>query len=344
MPRPDAFKPMPVKYWSFAGLLITCWCNARCACCYLCCSPQCSERMTIEQALAYWRSLIAASPHGCRVHISGGEPFGDWEMLIDLARRAGQEGLGPLDKVETNAFWATDEEIVCYRLLELDKAGMGKIVISTDPYHQQYIPIAYPRLAARVAKEVLGEHRVQIRWRDWLECGYDLVVLDDSARNELFAKYAQEGRDRLCGRAAEKIAPLLHLKPISEFADNPCRQPLLRCRHVHIDPSGNVFPGVCVGLVLGRADRMDIAEIWRKLEQDYSSRPILGTLSSDGPLKLAAYAQAEHGFMPAKGYAGKCHLCWAVRSFLYQRGLHHDELGPAWLYQESLSGRCDDKT
>ena len=31
--------PMPVKHWTFAGLLLTYWCNARCASCYLCSSP-----------------------------------------------------------------------------------------------------------------------------------------------------------------------------------------------------------------------------------------------------------------------------------------------------------------
>ena len=102
---------MPVKYWSFAGIMLTYWCSARCRCCYLCCSPDRHERMTAEQAVEVWRQLRAASPHGCRVHLTGGEPFGDWELLIDVCRRAAREGLQPLEKVETNAFWATEEKL-----------------------------------------------------------------------------------------------------------------------------------------------------------------------------------------------------------------------------------------
>ena len=40
-------QPMPVKYWSFAGLMLTYWCNARCASCYLRCGPERGEEMTV---------------------------------------------------------------------------------------------------------------------------------------------------------------------------------------------------------------------------------------------------------------------------------------------------------
>ncbi|MHC4561463.1 MAG: hypothetical protein ACYS8X_01680, partial [Planctomycetota bacterium] len=73
---------MPVKYWSSAGLMLTQWCNASCASCYLGCDPHRRDDMGVEEALALWRQLIAASPHGCRVHLTGGEPFGRWESLI----------------------------------------------------------------------------------------------------------------------------------------------------------------------------------------------------------------------------------------------------------------------
>jgi hypothetical protein len=41
---------------------------------------------------------------------------------------------------------------------------------------------------------------------------------------------------------------------------------------------------------------------------------------------------AEAGFVPAEAYAGKCHLCWDVRRWLAEAGLHEQELGPAWMY------------
>lgn len=323
---------MPLKHWSFAGLMLTSWCNARCASCYLCCGPDRREAMTVEEALGIWRSLQEACPHGCRVHISGGEPFGDWPRLIELARRAQAEGLGPLEKVETNAFWADDAGVVRDRVGALDEASMGKLVISTDPYHQAFVPIAKARLATQVAGEVLGVARVQVRWRDWLAEGFDTAGMDSPAWQALVARYAARGRDRLCGRAAEGLTKGLQLKGLGEFADEPCTAALLRCRHVHIEPSGYVMPGTCAGLVLGRVGPESVAQVWQRLNADHATRPVLGTLARCGPVGLVALAQAA-GFVPRLGYAGKCHLCWDVRRWLALRGWYADELGPLALYQ-----------
>jgi hypothetical protein len=58
-------------------------------------------------------------------------------------------------------------------------------------------------------------------------------------------------------------------------------------------------------------------------------------LARQGPVGLAKLAQ-DKGFKPAAQYADKCHLCWNVRRFLFHSGLHHDELGPACVYEPSL--------
>ncbi len=288
----------------------------------------------MEQALGYWRSLQQACPQGCRVHISGGEPFGNWPRLIELVQQAKAECLGPLQKIETNAFWAEDAVLVRDRLKALDEAGMGKLVISTDPYHQAFVPIAKARLAAAVAGEVLGPNRVQVRWRDWLVEGFDTAGLEDQAWADLVSRYATGGRDRLCGRAAETLTAHLQLKPLREFADEPCNRSLLRSRHVHIDPQGYVMPGTCAGLVLGQARRESIAEIWRRLLADHADRPVLGTLARRGPVGLLPMAESA-GFVPSAGYADKCHLCWDIRRWLAlkAKGLYADELGPMELYQ-----------
>jgi len=327
---------MPVKYWSFAGLLLTDWCNAECASCYLCCSPRCGRWMEVDDAISVWRGLIAASPHGCRVHLGGGEPFGDVERLLMLCQRAKAEGLGPLEKVETNAFWATGEQVVRERLGALDAAGMGKLVISADPYHQQFVPLERCRLAARVAEEVLGAERVQVRWRDWLADGFNTDELDEPRRRELFAAWAAAGRDRLNGRAAEALARDLPGEPAETYRDETCREPLLRSRHVHVGPEGRVYPGVCAGVTLGTLGPApaaeDVAEFWQGLYEGWDERPVLSVLACEGPFGLSRLARPA-GFLPRERYASKCHLCWEVRRFLARNGLHADELGPRWMYE-----------
>ncbi len=325
---------MPVKYWSSAGLILTDWCNAACASCYLCCGAGRNTWMPVEMAVGLWCGLERLSPHGCRLHLTGGEPFGDWSRLIEIARRAQAEGLSPPDKVETNAFWATGEAVIRQRVTALDEAGMRTLSISADPFHQQFVPIERARFLARAAEDLLGARRLQVRWRDWLENGFDTDSLSPSARSDTFTEWSGRGRDRLNGRAAELLAPFLPPRPVEAFNGDSCRQGLLRSKHVHVGPEGHVVPGVCAGIVLGRVTppyEESIQEIWRRLGADHAGRGIVGTLVEGGPAALAGVAQGE-GFIPAKGYASKCHLCWAVRRFLVDTRKTCDELGPGWVY------------
>jgi len=324
---------MPVKSWSFAGLMLTYWCNARCESCYLCCGPRRGDEMDVATGLALWRGLIAASPHGCRVHISGGEPFGDWDRLIELCRRAKQEGLGPLEKIETNAFWAVDEPTVRDRVKALADAGMQKLCISCDPYHQGFVPIDRCRLAARIAQDVLGAGGVQVRWRDWLAEGFDTADLDESRRREVLAAYVARRRERLNGRAADVLAEHLPRRPAEAYASSPCKEALLRSRHVHVDGRGRLMPGTCAGILLGQVAEGDVAAAWQRLSADHAARPIVGVLAEKGPCGLSAPAR-DLGFTPRPGgYAGKCHLCWDIRRFLVRLGHARSELGPEWLYE-----------
>lgn len=324
---------MPVKHWSFAGLMVTYRCPAACACCYVCSSPTAGGDMSVENALAWWQELQQAGPHGCRIHIGGGEPFVRWEALIEICRQARSAGLGPLEAVETNAFWATDRQIVAERLQELDAAGMGRLTISADPYHQQFVHIERPRLAAAVAAEVLGPERVRVRWQDWLAEGHDLTDADEPTRRAVFGQWLSRRRERLTGRAAMQLPDLIELKPASHFADNPCAQSLLRCRHVHIDGEGNICPGTCAGIILGRAGQGEpIAAIWRKLYDEHAAMEVIGPLASRGPVALLELARPM-GYQEQPGYAGKCHLCYHVRKWLFDNGHYPGRLGPAALYR-----------
>jgi hypothetical protein len=328
--KQDRSAPMPVKYWSFAGLILTSRCNAACECCYMNCSPRSSgPEMSVERALEIWRQLVEASPHGCRVHLTGGEPFLNWPRLIEICRRAKAQGLASLEKVETNAFWATDAGVIRDRIRQLDEAGMGKLAISADPYHQQFVPIERCRLAAQVAGDVLGEDRVQVRWRDWLQNGFNTSDLTDEQRRECFVEYALGGRERLLARAAA-FGPDLLLNKGPAIVDSPCREALLRSRHVHIDGDGIVMPGTCAGLALGRLADKTVAQVWDDLKNE-QDRPVLGVLARGGPRALAEMA-AESGFVAERRYASKCQLCWQVRSHLLAKGEGGWEIAPRWVY------------
>lgn len=298
--------------------------------------------MSVEQALSHWSALRALSPHGCRIHLAGGEPFGDWERLLEIARRAKQAGLTPLEKIETNAFWATDEALVRRRLIALrDETDMEALVISTDPFHQQFVPIRRVRLLARVAEDVLGPTRWRARWRNWLQNGYDTSDVSSDERNALFRRWLRDdARERLNGRAAELLSPVLPRRPAEAFVGRPCREGLLRGKHVHVLPDGCVYPGTCAGINLARPGGDDLATLWHELYrwadrldvEGPGDRPILAALVCHGPAGLLPIAKQD-GFVPdPDGYASRCALCWAVRRFLALQGRGSWELKPTWQY------------
>jgi len=323
---------MPVKYWSRAGLMLTDWCNASCACCYAGCGPDGRAWMTRDQALGIWRDLIDASPHGCRVHLTGGEVFARFDDLLDLCRAARSEGLGPLEAVETNGYWAEDADTVTRRLSALDAAGMGRLTVSTDPYHQQFVPMRRVRLLVEIAEQVLGPARVRVRWRDWLSDGYDLTELDGDQAAGVLAAWAAKGRDRLTGRAADGLDGEMVLKDASEYDDNPCKERILRGRHVHVSPTGDIWPATCIGIVVGNALDRSIAEIWADLDAGFDRMDVIGPLSVRGPVGLLE-AALRHGFaLRAEGYAGKCQLCFHLRRHLQTVGAGGGALGPATVY------------
>jgi hypothetical protein len=341
MPSADRSKPMEVKYWSRAGLMLTDWCNAACACCYANCSTRGKARLGVEDALSVWQGLIQASPHGCRVHLTGGEPFGDFELLLEVCRQAKQRGLGPLESVETNGYWAQGDEIIRQRLEALNQQGLGRLDISADPYHQQFVPIARPRRLAALAREILGADRVRVRWEDWLASGCDVAALAPADRTALFEGYAAKGRDRLTGRGATGLDEHLPKHPPHAFDNDPCAERLLRGRHVHISPEGHVWPATCVGIAIGNALKEPCTQIWARLKDSWPQMPLVAALCGRGPMGLMD-AALQGGFCPrAEGYATKCQLCFELRRHLFVSavGPWQEPLAP-----ESVYGRCTKQT
>jgi hypothetical protein len=191
------------------------------------------------------------------------------------------------------------------------------------------------RLAVAVGREVFGEAGVQVRWREWLEG--DGVVEYGTAAGRSAGYRAALGRrpERMVGRAAAELAGLLPLRPMESFAEEKCIRAVLGARHVHVDGAGRVFAGTCAGIVLGRVgceSGMDLEELWRRF--DYRSHPVFSRLVGGGPVGLSRWACGQ-GFEPAAGYAGKCHLCYEVRRWLYERGELLEWLGPGRSYGQA---------
>jgi len=328
------------KLWRSVGLMLTYGCPSRCACCYVFAGPKAATpetEMSVARALACWEGVRRLARERGKVHLTGGEPFLNYPRLREILRQAQEQGLQGLEKVETNAFWCTREELVRERLEELREFGLTKLQISTDVYHQEYIPRERVILAVRVAREVLGPEGVQVRWWDSLdEPGEGRAVVSERQAERFRRALAQRG-ERLLGRAAVELASLIPSKDYADLSDCSCKAELLGAAHVHVDGAGHVFPGTCVGIVLGRLERdkpEELGELWCRF--DWRRHPVIRTLVEQGPVGLAEQLKPA-GFVPRKAYAGKCQLCFEVRRFCRSRGRWTDWLGPANCYGTNRS-------
>ena len=323
------------KIWRSAGLILTYYCPIRCACCYVFGGPEAGSEqteMSVDLALQCWRSLLRLSPGLAKVHLSGGEPFADYDRLKEILQAGREERLSGLEKIETSAYWCTEPAIVQRRLTELRRLGLTKLQISTDVYHQQWVPIERVRLAVCLAAEILGPTSVQVRWRDFMADPVLVGPMSPSDRAAAFAHQLAERPERMLGRAAEELFSLLSSSDYADLAELNCAGNLLGARHVHIDGAGNVFLGTCIGIIAARLTSSHsggLDKLW--CEWDWRSHPVLSVLIQSGPGGLATEA-ARYGYRPLPAYAGKCHLCYDVRRFLYRSGRFQRCLGPAVCY------------
>lgn len=340
--RASVDDPPPLAIWEYAGLMITYWCNAKCAFCYVYSAPDRGGAMSATQAVAMWRGLdelARSAGKTMRIHLAGGEPFGDWVQLMSIVRAARDAGLTPLEKVETNAFWASSDGITRSRLELLAALGMEKLIVSADVYHQEFVPVERVRRCVEIAKQVLGPSRVRVRWWDFYNQPLDLRRQDDEAKRAAYAAALERHKDRLTGRAADRLAEFLPRRPAEAFRSEDCTREILDGKHVHIDPYGYVFPGVCSGIILGNANQTPIPRIWADLAANWRDNAVVEAVVTGGSFRLFERAKAL-GYSPlADGYAGKCHLCQHVRQFLVDRGGWEEWLGPAEVYANAADRR-----
>lgn len=316
------------KLWSSAGLLLTYKCNTSCEFCYYNCTPQKNGLMKVDTAIAAWQSLKTIAGDRAKIHLTGGEPFLYFETIEQILIEVKKQNLGPLDMLETNAFWATSGKIAREKISRLNELGINKLKISCDPFHQEFIDIKFVRILAQAAKEILGQTRVLVRWEKYLEW-HGLPAREDM-RDSLFIKALQDYPCRFTGRAAEKLASMAADKLLDAFASQNCSADFLGAKSVHIDPYGNVFSGTCSGISLGNITKTPLEKIWQDFHP--SNNELLNTLFTAGPYGLFKKA-IQAGYIPLPAYADKCHLCTSLRQFLFSKNLFTETICPQDCYR-----------
>lgn len=318
-----------LKVWKYAGLMLTYKCSASCEFCYYNCSPEKDGLMPIKTGLEIWGSLSRTAGPRASVHITGGEPFLYYEHMLEMLRKAQEAGLFGPDHIETNASWANDEAIIKKRLAALDKAGMNRLKISFDPFHAEFISRDNVIRLSEIAKTVLGHDRVLIRWEKHLQEPVSLSGAQSNQSDEYYRKALELEPCRFTGRAANKLAMLSADKTIEDFELMNCFGTYLGAKGVHIDPYGNIFSGICSGIVVGNVHDKPLDEIWRDFDPD--GHPFISILIKSGPAGLVVAAEAV-GYKIKPYYASKCHLCTDIRQFFFDIGEHKSIIAPCDCY------------
>jgi MoaA/NifB/PqqE/SkfB family radical SAM enzyme len=318
------------KLWRSAGLMLTYRCNAACDFCYYHCSPRKGGLMPVETCLAAWRSLQIIAGAEAKIHLTGGEPFLHWDHLVETLRKGKEQGLGPVDLIETNGFWATDDGLVTERLNTLTALGVQRLKVSVDPFHQEYVDIKPVRRLAAAAKSILGPDRVLVRWEKYLDdCGLRIADCGFAERDRVYREAYRDYPFRFTGRAAGRLAGLLASKSAEAFARVSCLAGFLGAKGVHIDPYGNVFSGTCSGIILGNISQTPLEEIWKAFHPGQIE--VIRILCEKGPCGLLERAKSL-GYDELPAYADKCHLCTHLRQFLSDHEQDTSVIGPADCY------------
>lgn len=326
---------------SDVGLILGYRCQAACQHCIYNCGPGWQDWMSLERLQEGLRAL-AAWPRPVQVHITGGEPFLKFDLLLEAVRLATELGIPCY--LETNAGWCVSEDLVTRRLVALRDAGLQAALISCSPFHAETIPTTRTRLALAKALEILGPGRVILYQSEWLaqpewlaQTGQfgmgETVTLEsyvehlgaDQAGQLLWQGFGLMGG----GRSGYRLGHLVARKAAQAFRGQNCLFEILYAHHSHMDLYGNYIPGFCGGLTSG--DWHDLPQI-RTRFQAGRYPPLLEILIQDGPLGLFEMAQEHYGYTSLRGgYADKCHLCVDVRRTLVERD-SFPELEPRAFY------------
>jgi MoaA/NifB/PqqE/SkfB family radical SAM enzyme len=303
------------------GLLLTYHCQASCSHCILRAGPDRHEEVSIEDA-RNWIRQIAAYRNGYVyvLSLTGGEPFSNLKLLRAVMEIATENKL--YISVVTNGFWATEKDRAKQLLRSLPNICF--LSISTDIYHQKFVPFENVKNAIWAAQECGIPFYVSVTTGNMADPDYQRI------HTELLKIAIPEnictGITFPVGRAAD-IKDELGYSRSSEPCPEVCQASSSPC----IFPDGRVYG--CIGplfelkeqqpLYLGNLREHLVAEIFDRSE----TNAILHALRLWGPASFLSWLRdagmGDH--LPTAFVSGSvCQACHtilsvpAVREWLHQ--------------------------
>ena len=308
------------------GLILSYRCQCECKHCLYNCGKDWEDWMSPHDVDEALEMMAGTWAHPFQVHITGGEPFLNFPILLHAVEKA--VSLNIPCYLETNAGWCVREQLVEDRFSALRDAGLGAVLISCSPFHSESIPLSRTLQAIRTGVDVFGSQGVIVYRSEWLELisQFDIDAPVPLVRyREL---YGRSGAGRALwewygliggGRAGHCLGDLTRRSPVDDFRFDKCKHEILYAPHSHMDLYGNYISGFCGGLAVG--SWRELLQLMDDFEREDYPFPY-DILIHTGPYGLYGYARDEGYRSKEDGYVDKCHLCVDVRKWLSDNGVN----------------------
>jgi len=319
------------------GIILSYRCHSSCKHCLYNCGPGWSKEPMQPETLREALEAVASWPQTPQVHLTGGEPFLHFELLLQGTRMAAELGISCY--VETSASWCIDEAQAVERLRALREAGLQAVLISCSPFHAERVPPIRTMRAIHAAIKVFGPGRVTVYLSDFIELVQRFGVERPTPLSRYEEEFGVENAFRILwrgygiisgGRAGYRLGHLVPHYPAETWSHDNCAGEILYAHHSHLDLYGNYISAFCGGLTVG-----DWRDLPRLLDDFQAGRypQLIEVLVERGPFGLFELARDGYGYVPLPdGYTGKCHLCVDVRRRLVKAS-EFPELRPLGFYE-----------
>jgi len=248
--------------------------------------------------------------------VFGGEPMLFPDQAISAFEKAHKLRIPNIEML-TNGVWGKTEQKAKELACRMKKSGLNILGISVDAFHQQFIPLEYPKRAALAS---IHAGIADVTWNV-------AVVESLSGKNKYDRKTAKilkllepvgieahVHKVLPVGRAARNLPRYLK----RESLEGPCvgdpilENSLISPECITIEPSGEV--SICWNLAIENAKHKPLNQIIHDYE--WKKNPIIRTLVEEGPLSLVKDAIRKGFRFRSARYVNKCHLCIEVRRIL----------------------------
>jgi len=248
----------------------------------------------------------------------GGEPLLFPNIVYAIHRKATEVQI-PVRQVITNGYWSKDTKKIEEITHKLAEAGVNKILISVDAFHQEYIPL---ELVKKSANFLLKAGISDVKWSPcWVVSKEDDNKYNMATRlilKELEDIPIQVGSGNIVypeGAAIENLKDYLpYKKNISkgQCGSEPYTEPLNLIKSISIEPNGDVV--LCRDFRIGNAHEKDILEIMKSY--DPYEKLYMKTILEEGIQGLIKIVESKGNKVNVEEFYSICHLCTYLREIL----------------------------